>query len=229
MMWTAVAADGRPVHAGYAAGFEGPVRTLVHALKYGGRTSVALDLAVLAAPLARVLADVRAAVPAGEAADEFAGELDGEPACAPRPAGIDAIAAVPLHGVRRRERGYDQAVLIARRLADLLEVPADPGCLTRVRATRSQTALARGERIENVRAAFAAGRELCHGRRLLLVDDVVTTGATFAAAADALFRAGASSVACLAVAGRRLADPDRSTGKRPPAGPKAVDTGRRRL
>ena len=228
MRWTAVD-DDRSVHVGYAAGFEGPVRTLVHALKYGGRTSVALDLAVLAVPLARELADVPAAVPAGDPADAFAEQLAGEPARARRSTGIDAIAAVPLHGVRRRERGYDQAVLIARRLADLLEVPTDPGCLTRVRATRSQTALARSERVENVRAAFAAERGLCHGRRFLLIDDVVTTGATFAAAADALFRAGASSVACLAVAGRRLADSDRSAGKPPPAGPKAVDTGRRRL
>jgi ComF family protein len=107
--------------------------------------------------------------------------------------------AVPLHRVRLRERGFNQSALVAREIARGLGVPLGPA-LVRTRATRSQTVLSREERAKNVAGAFRA-ESACAGRRVLLVDDVVTTGATFRAAAGALLTSGALSVSCLAIAG----------------------------
>jgi len=163
---------GAPVR--YAVGFEGPAQALVHALKYGGRTSIAAELAALGRPAAASL-------------------------CL---GGIDALVPVPLHGVRRRERGFDQTELITGALTSLTGVPTDTGCLRRTRATGSQTALPREGRLENVRGAFEGRPATCRGRRLLLVDDVVTTGATLASAASALENAGAALVLCMAVVAR---------------------------
>jgi len=108
-------------------------------------------------------------------------------------AGADVIVPIPLHKKRRRERGYDQAVLLAQHLGRHLGVPSDPGTLLRVRATRQQALLPASERQPNVAGAFEVQRRL-DGARLLLVDDVSTTGATIEAAARTLKSAGAPSV-----------------------------------
>jgi ComF family protein len=118
-----------------------------------------------------------------------------------RLAGFDAVVPVPLHWWRRIARGYNQAERIARPLADRLHLPLLPA-LRRSRLTRAQTSLGRDARVANLRRAFRVPRPgRVRGLRLLLVDDVATTGATLDAAAEALVRAGADGVTAV-VAGR---------------------------
>ena len=105
----------------------------------------------------------------------------------------EAVVPVPLHRTRKLERGYNQSARLARGVAERLGVPCRPGWLDRPHPTRSQTHLSRQARWENVDGAFSAPRSL-DGRPLLLVDDVLTTGATGAAAARALRHAGAGPV-----------------------------------
>lgn len=119
-------------------------------------------------------------------------------------AAYDLVVPVPLSRVRALERGYNQSEQLARGLADALPgtPPVDAALLRRTRPTRSQTALSRTRRWANVADAFAvADPERARGRRVLLVDDVLTTGATLTAAARPLGDAGASvDLAVLAVA-----------------------------
>ena len=135
---------------------------LVHAFKYDGRT----DLAPALGPaLARV------APPA--------------PRC-------DLVLAMPLHPARRRERGYNQAALLADALSGTLGAPHVHGVLERVRPTRPQARLDPAARRRNLDGAFRVARpEWIEGRSVLLVDDVITTGATFESALRVLGRAGA--------------------------------------
>jgi ComF family protein len=107
----------------------------------------------------------------------------------------DVVIPVPLHIRRRRERGFNQAELLARPIAATVAAPLVPGLLIRNRPTASQTALTARERFENVRHAFTCVQpEAVRGRSVLLVDDVCTTGATLQAAAAALYSAGAVAV-----------------------------------
>ena len=116
-------------------------------------------------------------------------------------AGFDAVIPVPLHWQRRLARGYNQAERIARPLAGRLGLPLIPA-LRRSRSTPPQTSLGKERRIANLRRAFRApSPRKIRGLRLLLVDDVATTGATLDAAAAALRIAGAAGVTAL-VAGR---------------------------
>jgi ComF family protein len=108
------------------------------------------------------------------------------------PPRADVVTYVPLHRSRLRTRGYDQAALLARELARRLKLPMRP-LLERARPTRPQVGLDRLRREANVAGAFRATRSAL-GLRLCLVDDVLTTGATAAAAARALLSAGASRV-----------------------------------
>ncbi len=122
-------------------------------------------------------------------------------------AGTELVAPVPLHWRRRLARGYNQAERIARPLAALLGLPYRD-LLRRRRLTAPQTGLARAARLANLRQAFAvrhAGTATVAGRRVLLVDDVATTGATLEAAAAALKNAGAAGV--VAVVAARTPDP----------------------
>ncbi|HUL59149.1 MAG TPA: double zinc ribbon domain-containing protein [Anaeromyxobacteraceae bacterium] len=114
------------------------------------------------------------------------------------PAGA-AVVAVPLAPGRRRTRGYDQAALLADHLARAAGAPRLRAVLRRVRETAPQVGRSRAGRAVNVRGAFAASRRAA-GRDLVLLDDVVTTGATADAAAEALRRAGARSVVVVALA-----------------------------
>lgn len=112
---------------------------------------------------------------------------------------VDLITAVPLHTDRQRERGYNQAELLARRLAAGVGLPYVGG-LKRTRATADQIGLDVQARHENVRDAFAADRGAFAGRRVLLVDDVCTTGATLDACAVALRAQGACEIYGMTVA-----------------------------
>jgi ComF family protein len=143
---------------------------VVHAFKYRGMT-------VLAGPMASLLADAAKWTP------------------------VDLIVPVPLSGLRKRTRGYNQAELLARSLAAELGVPAQPRSLVRKQHTPPQARSADAEsRRRNVAGAFACREASLAGRRVLLVDDVTTTGATLGACATALKLAGATSVHALAFA-----------------------------
>lgn len=109
------------------------------------------------------------------------------------------VAAVPLARERRIGRGYDQAALLADAVARAARVPRLRGVLRRVRDTPPQVGRSREQRLRNVSGAFAATRPLS-GHEVVLVDDVVTTGATASACAEALRAAGARSVTVLALA-----------------------------
>ena len=154
--------------------FSRSVQRLVHMLKYQGQT-------VAGQTLGRALGRM----------------LDGKSLAAARP----VVVPVPLHGSRLRERGYNQSVLIARALARVLNLSVEDRALKRVRATETQTNLDSAERGVNVEGAFLGRRtDPVRGHPVLLVDDVVTTGATANACAAALLDAGASEVNVAAVA-----------------------------
>ncbi|MCD9047946.1 ComF family protein [Luteimonas sp. MHLX1A] len=114
------------------------------------------------------------------------------PACAaaPRPG---AVLPVPLHATRLRERGYDQALELARPLARALDLPLRAD-LVRMRATAAQSSLDAGARRRNLRGAFVVDARRPLPEHVALVDDVMTTGATLHAAARALHRAGVARV-----------------------------------
>lgn len=162
-----------------AARYEGTVRQAIWQLKYQRQRR-------LAEPLGDMLAG----------------------ACADLAPHIDLIVPVPLHPSRQRQRGFNQAALLARRCALRLRLPARVDVLARVRATPPQVGLGVAARAANVAGAFAVRTPaLVAGRCLLLVDDVCTSGATLAAAAEPLRAAGAVGVWGLAVA-RPAADAD---------------------
>lgn len=148
---------------------EGPSLAIVHALKYAGWRSVAQGMGRRMARL------------------DWPWDVTAE---------RTALVPVPLAPVRRRERGFNQAELIARALAGHWTIPVWPHCLERVRATESQTRLTPGDRQTNVRGAFRAAPRApdLRGAHLVIVDDVVTTAATLNACADALCDAGARIV-----------------------------------
>jgi ComF family protein len=122
---------------------------------------------------------------------------------APLLAGADVIVPVPLHRLRLAARRFNQSALLAASLARQSGVSWLPDGLVRTRATPSQALLSARARATNVRGAFRV-RERCRpriaGRRVLLIDDVMTTGATAEACAQALFQAGASAVDVLTLA-----------------------------
>jgi len=113
---------------------------------------------------------------------------------------FDLLTAVPLGKKRLRERGYNQADLVARPVAKGLTKPYNSQVLQRVRETRSQVGLNIDERRENLTGAFIADDEICRGKTVLLLDDICTTGATLDACAAALKDAGAEKVYCYTVA-----------------------------
>ncbi len=115
---------------------------------------------------------------------------------------VSALVPVPLHPRRRRERGFNQAEALCRTLGKRARLPVW-NALRRVRYTETQTHLARDERLENLRGAFAPARwRPVAGAHLLLVDDVFTTGSTVDECTRVLRRAGAASVRVLTVARR---------------------------
>jgi len=166
------AADGPAYdYARSAAVYGGVTREALHRLKFGGRRA-----------LARPLAD-----------------LTVEQCGATLRDGIAAVVPVPLARDREWERGFNQAALLAERIARRLEVPVRAAWLARERATKPQSDLHAAERLANVRGAFRAAPAVAD-RHILLVDDVLTTGATLAECARALRAAGAGCIGAVTVA-----------------------------
>jgi ComF family protein len=122
-----------------------------------------------------------------------------------------ALVPVPLAADRERERGYNQSALLARALAPHWNTPVWEDVLQRTRATGTQTRLTPEERRRNVSGAFAARADAgprLRGAHVVLVDDIITTGATLAACANALF-AGGARIVSLVTFGRAPAIGDR--------------------
>lgn len=114
---------------------------------------------------------------------------------------IDCVTSVPLYAARRRARTYNQAGLLARHFSKRSGVPFEPGCLSKTRNTETQTRLNARQRKANVEGAYASTMpEWVRGRRILLIDDVMTTGATVNECATVLRKAQAASVQVLTVA-----------------------------
>jgi ComF family protein len=154
--------------------FDGAARDLVHKLKYGDRTELALTMGAMMAQAGRELL-----------------------------AEADLIVPVPLHRSRLWTRRFNQAAALAAVLSRQGHCPLTHDVLVRVKRTRQQVGLTRTQRADNLQGAFRvppAARPRLDGKRVLLVDDVLTTGATANAAARALLRGGAGQVDILTFA-----------------------------
>jgi ComF family protein len=158
-----------PEGSGAAYAFEGPLGDAIRRWKYGRRTDHT-------APLGELIAD---------ACTGYAGR-------------VARVVPIPLHPRRLRERGFNQATLLARAVARRIGAPLDVRCLARARDTRASAGLDAAARADNVRGCFVARAPAI---RLLVIDDVRTTGATLAEAARALREAGAQEVHVMALAG----------------------------
>lgn len=117
---------------------------------------------------------------------------------------FDTIIPLPLHTQRQRERGYNQAYIIATALSKRVGVPVDTQAVTRSRNTRSQVGLSREERKMNVHRAFQANSSALYNHRVLIIDDVCTTGSTLISCAGAIHDAGANRVYALTVTAARV-------------------------
>jgi ComF family protein len=112
----------------------------------------------------------------------------------------DVVLPVPLHAARLRQRGFNQSLELARPLARRLGARLAPRAMARTRHTRPQMTLSGPARLSNLKGAFRADPGAVDGRRVLLVDDIMTTGSTLTEAAGALLKAGAGHVDALVLA-----------------------------
>lgn len=152
--------------------YQGPVRDMLYRYKYSNRRDYTEFFA-------------------REAARLYAGWI--------KRCGIQAIIPVPLSKKKRRRRGYNQAELFARRLAGLLNLPCEAKLLVRARDTAPQKKLSRGERKNNLKNAFKITENIVKLDRVLLVDDIYTTGSTIDAAALVLKQAGVREIYFLCI------------------------------
>ena len=154
--------------------FDGVARDLIHRFKYDKKVHLARPLALLTK----------------EALTSFVASLS-----------ADLLIPVPLHRRRLRERGFNQAVLLCRPLAKAWNIPLVVDNLQRIRWTEPQVTLSASEREANVRGAFALAEPAAvHGRKVILLDDVFTTGSTVAECSRVLRQAGAEGVYVITVA-----------------------------
>ncbi|MDD2852228.1 MAG: ComF family protein [Desulfuromonadaceae bacterium] len=154
--------------------YEGSVRDLIHSFKYNRRTHLRYPLALLTL----------------EGIKQFLAESSPQ-----------LIVPVPLHRSRLRQRGFNQAVLLGRVLSKKLSLPMVPDALTRTRATVPQIGLSAAERRTNVTGAFTVKKNRAvEGKRILLLDDVMTTGSTMDECAGGLKKAGAAAIIAVTIA-----------------------------
>lgn len=113
---------------------------------------------------------------------------------------VDSVMPIPLHRNRLLKRGFNQSMLIAKMCSKILDVPLLSSCLLRTKDTPAQMGLNRKQRLKNLSEAFEVKSEICRGQRVLLVDDVRTTGTTIETAAQALLKNKASQVSALTLA-----------------------------
>jgi len=151
--------------------FSHTIQTVIHSLKYQERAKLGLELG-------RMLANLLPIEDVGP---------------------MDMLTVVPLHTVKNRERGYNQAQWIGKALAKTWSVPFNPKLLQRIRYTESQTTLNSEERKENMANAFRV-RKNVDQKAIGIVDDVLTTGSTLSACAQALRRGGAREVIAITCA-----------------------------
>ena len=144
--------------------YGGSIATALTRFKYGSRTTSATSLGMMTAVAARLLPP------------------------------IDFVVAVPLHRRQMRRRGFNQSGLLAAHVARDLAVPFIPSAVRRTRDTPSQAGLDRARRLDNIKGAFQARPDNCHEARILLIDDVITTGATVGEVAAAMLGAVKASI-----------------------------------
>lgn len=156
--------------------YEGELKELIHAFKFGNKSRLGHALASVMHGFIKDKPDILA--------------------------GVDTIAFVPLHAGRERERGFNQSRVLADRLSWMVGIEVCD-MLVKTRATRHQNELSREDRLKNLSGSFSAKRNAIHkisGAVVLLIDDVMTTGATLDECASALAAAGAKEVRCLTLA-----------------------------
>ncbi|MFC2028524.1 ComF family protein [Chloroflexota bacterium] len=151
--------------------YSGPIKKAIQSNKYQKDISIGNDLSKMVA--------------------EYIKDLDIE---------FDMIIPVPLGKVRLAMRGYNQVGTFTFPLSLVFDVNYSPKALTRIRDTKPQVGLSAAERRNNVNNAFYADHKLVHGKNILVIDDVATTGATLSSAADALLNAQANKVVAVSIA-----------------------------
>jgi len=159
----------------YSVGlYKGILKEAIHLLKYRGKLSLVKDLSGLLIEFANIHLDITQ---------------------------IDLIVPVPLHNTKLREREFNQATILAMPIAKKFGIPLSQGNLERVRATQPQTGLKRHERLQNLKGAFKVKNpSIINEKRILLVDDVFTTGATVNECGKVLFSSGATDISVLTLA-----------------------------
>lgn len=158
-----------------AVNFTGQVKSLIYRFKYDSDRLLAGDLAILSLPAWQMLAE----------------EID---------LASTYIVPVPLHSSRLRQRGFNQSEILAKQLRRFFKIKLLNKSLMRVKKTASQQALGKQQRLNNVTGAFRANDSLIGGKHILLIDDVLTSGATLLECAKTLQEAGAASVVAFTIA-----------------------------
>jgi ComF family protein len=164
--------DEKKLISGFASAFifekDSVVQSIIHTLKYNQNFSIGIYVGKLAA------------IELQNEINSWNGNL---------------IVPVPLHSLKKAERGYNQSLYIAKGISSVIKLPLCSKALQRIRFTKSQTTMNMEERQKNISGAFRCKKvKDISGRRIILVDDVITTGATTNEAASALLEAGAEKV-----------------------------------
>ena len=114
---------------------------------------------------------------------------------------IDLIIPIPLHQLKKAERGYNQSFYIAKGIGKILDIPFSDRVVKRIKYTESQTTMTLNEREENISGAFKViNRNSVNGKTILIIDDVITTGATISECGKVLLEAGAKNIYAASVA-----------------------------